>query len=242
MNAFMTRLQSFMADTPYELIRDQKLHYQNVMFIVSKFLGFYVQAEHRTSQGHIDLLLQTDKFVYVIEFKLEGSAGEALRQIEDKHRCESLHHHLILLLVVKTHPLTVKHIVHPNPVAEINRPGHLVGQGRTQPAIIYLITGDNQNQRLPDIHPETVSTTETKRTQKLAHAIKEFSPIESSTGENLSLIRQIPAIYRLSGKSSLNLAMRRSGQSPTGSIGVRKHRCMPGISWQRMAPMRVLLS
>lgn len=203
MNAFMTRLQSFMADTPYELIRDQKLHYQNVMFIVSKLLGFYVQAEHRTSQGRIDLLL------------------------------------------VKTHPITVKHIVHPDPVAEINGPGHLVGQGRTQPAIIYLITaelpenkhpdkrhcsGDNQHQYLPDIHPETVSTTETKRTQKLAHAIKEFSPIESSTGENLSLIRQIPAIYRLSGKSSLNLAMRRSGQSPTGSIGVRKHRCIPGMS------------
>ena len=31
-DAFMTRLQSFMADTPYELIRDQELHYQNVLF------------------------------------------------------------------------------------------------------------------------------------------------------------------------------------------------------------------
>ena len=79
----MTRLQSFMADTPYELIRDQELHYQNVMFIVSKLLGFYVQAEYRTSQGRIDLLLQTDKFVYIMEFKLEGSAEEALKQIEE---------------------------------------------------------------------------------------------------------------------------------------------------------------
>ena len=79
----MTRLQSFMADTPYELIRDQELHYQNVLFIVSKLLGFYVQAEYRTSQGRIDLLLQTDKFVYIMEFKLEGSAEEALKQIEE---------------------------------------------------------------------------------------------------------------------------------------------------------------
>ena len=83
-DAFMTRLQSFMADTPYELIRDQELHYQNVMFIVSKLLGFYVQAEYRTSQGRIDLLLQTDKFVYIMEFKLEGSAEEALKQIEER--------------------------------------------------------------------------------------------------------------------------------------------------------------
>ena len=80
----MTRLQSFMTDTPYELIRDQELHYQNVMFIVSKLLGFYVQAEYRTSQGRIDLLLQTDKFVYIMEFKLEGSAEEALKQIEER--------------------------------------------------------------------------------------------------------------------------------------------------------------
>ena len=84
-DAFMTRLQSFMADTPYELIRDQELHYQNVLFIVSKLLGFYVQAEYRTSQGRIDLLLQTDKFVYIMEFKLEGSAEEALKQIEERN-------------------------------------------------------------------------------------------------------------------------------------------------------------
>ena len=83
-DAFMTRLQSFMADTPYELIRDQELHYQNVLFIVSKLLGFYVQAEYRTSQGRIDLLLQTDKFVYIMEFKLEDSAEEALKQIEER--------------------------------------------------------------------------------------------------------------------------------------------------------------
>ena len=84
-DAFMTRLQSFMADTPYELISDQELHYQNVMFIVSKLLGFYVQAEYRTSQGRIDLLLQTDKYVYIMEFKLEGSAEEALKQIEERN-------------------------------------------------------------------------------------------------------------------------------------------------------------
>ena len=73
-----------MADTPYELIRDQELHYQNVMFIVSKLLGFYVQAEYRTSQGRIDLLLQTDKYVYIMEFKLEGSAEDALKQIDER--------------------------------------------------------------------------------------------------------------------------------------------------------------
>lgn len=83
--SFFRRLQSFFADTPYELIRDQELHYQNVLFIVFKLIGFYVKAEYRTSQGRIDLVLQTDEFIYVMEFKLEGSAEEALKQINEKN-------------------------------------------------------------------------------------------------------------------------------------------------------------
>ena len=83
-DAFLQRLQSFFADTPYELIRDQELHYQNVLYIVFCLIGFYVKAEYHTSQGRIDLVLQTDKYVYVMEFKLEGTAEEALQQIEEK--------------------------------------------------------------------------------------------------------------------------------------------------------------
>ena len=81
---FMRRLQSFFADTPYELARDLELHYQNVLFIVFKLLGFYTRAEYHTSQGRVDLVVQTDRFVYVMEFKLDGTAEEALRQIEER--------------------------------------------------------------------------------------------------------------------------------------------------------------
>lgn len=84
-DAFFRRLQSFFADTPYELVRDLELHYQNVLFIVFKLIGFYVKAEYHTSAGRIDLLLQTDKFIYVMEFKLDGTAEEALKQINEKH-------------------------------------------------------------------------------------------------------------------------------------------------------------
>ncbi|WP_294593471.1 ATP-binding protein [uncultured Bacteroides sp.] len=84
-DAFFRRLQSFFADTPYELVRDLELHYQNVLFIVFKLLGFYVNVEYHTSQGRVDLVLQTDKYIYVMEFKLEGTAEEALQQINDKH-------------------------------------------------------------------------------------------------------------------------------------------------------------
>ena len=85
MEAFMQRLQSFFADTPYELARDLERHYQNVLFIVFKLMGFYTQVEYHTSQGRIDLVLKTDQYIYVMEFKLEGTAEEALRQIKEKN-------------------------------------------------------------------------------------------------------------------------------------------------------------
>ena len=83
-DSFFHRLQSFFADTTYELIRDQEVHYQNVIFILSKLMGFYVKAEYNTSHGRIDMVLQTDKFIYIMEFKLEGTAEEALKQINEK--------------------------------------------------------------------------------------------------------------------------------------------------------------
>lgn len=83
--AFFLRLQSFFADTPYEMIRDLELHYQNVLFILFKLLGFYTEAEYHTSEGRIDLLVKTGKFIYLMEFKLEGTAEEALAQINEKH-------------------------------------------------------------------------------------------------------------------------------------------------------------
>lgn len=84
-DSFFRRLQSFFADTTYEVIREQELHYENVLFIVFKLVGFYTQVEYHTSKGRIDLVLQADKLIYVMEYKLDDTAEEALQQIHDKH-------------------------------------------------------------------------------------------------------------------------------------------------------------
>lgn len=81
---FLKRLRALMADTPYEIIKDLENHYQNVMYIFTRLMGLYVQAEYRTSCGRIDLLIGTDKYIYVIELKLDGTAEEALEQINRK--------------------------------------------------------------------------------------------------------------------------------------------------------------
>ena len=81
---FMELLQSFMAGIPYELVRNLDVHFQNMIYIIIKLMGLYVQAEYRTSCGRIDLLIATEKYIYVIELKLDGSAEEALAQINEK--------------------------------------------------------------------------------------------------------------------------------------------------------------
>ena len=81
---FMTRLQSFFADIPYELTRQLELHYQNVLFIVFRLLGFYTEVEYHTSSGRIDMVVKTNDYIYIMEFKLEGTAEEAIKQINDK--------------------------------------------------------------------------------------------------------------------------------------------------------------
>ena len=83
-DGFMKRLQAFLSGCPYEMAKDIELHYQNVLFIVFRLAGLYTQVEYHTSYGRIDLVLQTADYVYVMEFKLDGSAEEALRQIEEK--------------------------------------------------------------------------------------------------------------------------------------------------------------
>ena len=83
-DGFMERLQGFLADCPYEMARDVELHYQNVLFIVFRLAGLYTRVEYHTSRGRIDMVVQTADYVYVMEFKLDGSAEQALQQIGEK--------------------------------------------------------------------------------------------------------------------------------------------------------------
>ena len=82
---FMQRLQSFFAGAKFDQIaKDTENWFQNVVFIVTTLCGLYIEAEHQTSNGRIDLVMKTDKYVYVMELKYDGTPEEALRQIDDK--------------------------------------------------------------------------------------------------------------------------------------------------------------
>ena len=84
-DSFLSRLQTFFDDIPYDLApRDREVHYQNILYIVFKLMGFHAEVEYHTSRGRIDLVLKTSDYIYVMEFKLDGTAEEAMSQIEAK--------------------------------------------------------------------------------------------------------------------------------------------------------------
>lgn len=82
--AFMTTLQSLFADIPYDQIPNRELHYENIMYLVMKLMGFYAHTEYKTSDGRIDMIVSTDRYIYVMEFKLHGTAEDAMAQIHKK--------------------------------------------------------------------------------------------------------------------------------------------------------------
>ena len=47
-------------------------------------MGFHVNVEYHTANGRVDLVLKTKEYIYVMEFKLDGTAEEAIRQIDEK--------------------------------------------------------------------------------------------------------------------------------------------------------------
>lgn len=82
--AFMKRLESLIAAVPYNEKGSAEAHFQNAIFLLFTLMGYYTRMEDRTSDGRIDLQVETSDFIYIFEFKVDASAREALKQIRDK--------------------------------------------------------------------------------------------------------------------------------------------------------------
>ena len=83
-DVFMRTLEALFANTTYQIQGDSEKNFQYAMYIIMELLGEYVQAERSTSNGRIDLLLQTKDYIYIVEVKIDNTADAALQQIEEK--------------------------------------------------------------------------------------------------------------------------------------------------------------
>ena len=81
-DSFMSRVKVFFAGIPYELSDNTERHYQTIFYVIFTLMGQFTEAEVRSSHGRADAVVKTRDTVYVFEFKLNGTAEEALRQID----------------------------------------------------------------------------------------------------------------------------------------------------------------
>jgi hypothetical protein len=80
----MRLLPPFLAAIPYDIqLKDEK-YYQTIVHLIFRMLGLYCRSEARITAGRIDTLVETKGHVYCFEFKLNGTAEEALAQIDSK--------------------------------------------------------------------------------------------------------------------------------------------------------------
>ena len=87
---FRKMLTSFLSSIPYSMRRkenerEKERYFHYTFYLLLRLMSLYtVYTEKEQSEGRVDCIVETDKYVYVFEFKLDGTAGEALAQIEAK--------------------------------------------------------------------------------------------------------------------------------------------------------------
>ena len=81
---------SFLSSIPYTMRRkedeaERERYFQYTFYLILRLVSVYtVYVEKAQSQGRVDCVLETADYVYIFEFKLDGTAAEALQQIEEK--------------------------------------------------------------------------------------------------------------------------------------------------------------
>ena len=87
---FRKLLTSFLADIPYSMRRkenerERERYFHYTFYLLLRMVSCYtVYTEKQQSEGRVDCIIETPHYIYIFEFKLDGTADEALKQIEDK--------------------------------------------------------------------------------------------------------------------------------------------------------------
>ncbi|MBR5950960.1 MAG: AAA family ATPase [Actinomycetaceae bacterium] len=83
-NDVMRELQALLADIPYEHGKPVEAYFRDLLFIIFRLVGFYCEVEHPLASKRSDMVIKTDKYIYLLELKVDQSADAALAQMEEK--------------------------------------------------------------------------------------------------------------------------------------------------------------
>ena len=81
---------SFLAETPYSMRpkkdqKDREIYFHYTVYLLLRLISCYtVYTEKQLSQGRADCIIETPGHIYIFEFKLDGTAAEALQQVRQR--------------------------------------------------------------------------------------------------------------------------------------------------------------
>ena len=87
---FMRKMTSLLSSVTYRFQRKQdafecERYFQYTFYLIMQMIGHYnTMVEKETSEGRIDCVVECPDYVYVMEFKMDGSAQSALEQIRER--------------------------------------------------------------------------------------------------------------------------------------------------------------
>ncbi len=85
MDGALRLLQDFLSTVPYCNVKNYEGHYQQMLYVIFTLLTQYrIDVEVHTPHGRIDMVLMTQKRIYIVELKLNRDAQTAMRQIDLK--------------------------------------------------------------------------------------------------------------------------------------------------------------
>ena len=82
LDGMLRLLQSYLLTVPYCNDANSEGHYQQLLYVIFSLMGRYVDVEVHTATGRVDMVMRTDKNLYLFELKLNKSAEAAMRQID----------------------------------------------------------------------------------------------------------------------------------------------------------------
>jgi len=85
LDQFMKRLQALFANLDYEIMGGKESDFHNTLQVIFFLLSASMRVERHTSDGRMDVEIETDDYVAIFELKIDKSADVALKQIEDKN-------------------------------------------------------------------------------------------------------------------------------------------------------------
>ena len=80
----MKNIDAYFAGIPYDLKVENENNFHNIFYVLTTLIGLDAKAEVHTSNGRVDMLIETPNFIYIIELKYNSTPDDALRQIEEK--------------------------------------------------------------------------------------------------------------------------------------------------------------